>query len=71
MSDIRIMFGTGKSIILSGSGRNKKTGCRVGFQTKIGDIQKDIWVKLAEQLIQRTGEENILERLIEYVKDLA
>ena len=70
-SDIRVMFGTGKSIILSGSGRNKKVGCRIGFQTKIGDIQKDVWVKLAEQLIQQAGEENILERLIEYVKNLA
>jgi len=70
-SDIRVMHGTGRSTLLSGSGKNKKFAYRIGYQTKIGDIQKDVWIKLAEQLIQQAGEENILKRLIAYVKVLA
>ena len=68
-SDIRVMTNTfsGKSI---GERRNKKFIPRLGVLTKIGDIEVDVWCGLAEELIIRAGEEELLENLILYVKNL-
>ena len=66
-SDIRIMFGTGRSIA-SGSGREKTHSYRIGCQTQIGDVKADVWIKLAELLIIQAGEEDTLTRLIEYMR---
>ena len=44
--DLHAHFSTGQSILLSGSGRDKKYGYRNGIQTDLGDIRNDsgsIW----------------------------
>lgn len=69
-SDIRIMYGTGRSTLVSGSGRDKVYKYRLGYQTKIGNIKGDIWMILAEQLIKHAGEEDIFARMLKYTKTI-
>lgn len=64
--DIRDMYGVFRSES-TGYGRNKTYTTRSGVQTKIGNIRTDIWCLLAEQLIERAGEEDIQNRLVEFV----
>ena len=40
--DLHAHFSTGQSILLSGSGRDKKYGYRNGIQTDLGDIRNDV-----------------------------
>lgn len=49
--DLHAHFSTGQSILLSGSGRDKKYGYRNGIQTDLGDIRNDVWRDLVRELI--------------------
>lgn len=64
-ADIRCLTGTFR-IKSTGSGREKKCSSRNGVQTPSGDIEVHIWSKLAELLIQREQEEDLLSALIEW-----
>lgn len=52
--DLHAHFSTGQSILLSGSGRDKKYGYRNGIQTDLGDIRNDVWRDLVRELIVRS-----------------
>ena len=54
--DLHAHFSTGQSILLSGSGRDKKYGYRNGIQTDLGDIRNDVWRDLVRELIVRSHE---------------
>lgn len=41
--DLRCHFGTGRSYVISGTGRDRKTGYRTGVQTDVGDIEVSEW----------------------------
>lgn len=56
--DLHAHFSTGQSILLSGSGRDKKYGYRNGIQTDLGDIRNDVWRDLVRELIVRSHEED-------------
>lgn len=47
--DLHAHFSTGQSILLSGSGRDKKYGYRNGIQTDLGDIRNDVWCDLVRE----------------------
>lgn len=60
---------TGQSILLSGSGRDKKYGYRNGIQTDLGDIRNDVWRDLVRELIVRSHEEDLFDKLLEWEKE--
>ena len=62
-SDLRCHFGTGRSYIKSGSGRNRVLGYRYGVMTDIGDIEYSQWVILVLELIKRSNEMELLDAL--------
>ena len=64
-ADLHVLYGTGHSYS-TGYGREKTTRFVAGFLTKIGDIEKDEWFRLAEALVVR---ENGEAELQEYIKD--
>lgn len=61
--DLHAHFSTGQSILLSGSGRDKKYGYRNGIQTDLGDIRNDVWLDLVRELIVRSHEEDLFDKL--------
>ena len=67
--DLHAHFSTGQSILLSGSGRDKKYGYRNGIQTDLGDIRKDVWLDLVRALIVRSHEEDLFDKLLEWDKE--
>lgn len=67
-ADLRAHFSTGQSILLSGSGRDKKYGYRNGIQTDLGDIRNDVWRELVRELIVRSHEEELYDKLLEWEK---
>lgn len=68
-SDLRCHFETGRSILISGSGRDKRFGYRSGIETDIGDIEISVWREAVSQLIDRDGERPIYQALLSYVAD--
>ena len=58
-----------QSILLSGSGRDKKYGYRNGIQTDLGDIRNDVWRDLVRELIVRSHEEDLFDKLLEWEKE--
>ena len=65
---IRWKYGTG--IDESTGKRDKKVfKYRNGVMTEIGDVELSIWCKLAEGLIEREGEKDLLLKLIKYLKE--
>lgn len=67
-ADLQAHFGTGRSILLSGSGRDKKYSYRNGIQTDLGDIRDDVWRELVRELIIRCHEEELFEKLLAWEK---
>lgn len=52
MEDLKVLRGSGKSYA-TGSGENRRVIYRNGMQTRIGDLEKDVWAAVAEQVIER------------------
>ena len=67
--DLHAHFSTGQSILLSGSGRDKKYGYRNGIQTDLGDMRNDVWRDLVRELIVRSHEEDLFDKLLEWEKE--
>jgi len=74
--DIRWQYGTFHPAS-TGSGRDKKYSSWRGVQTNLGEIEKGVWYQAAEALIQKAGEQKLLEALTDwesrhnYAKDSA
>ena len=68
---IRIHFGTGRSILVSGTGRDKKYTYRSGCMTDIGDILDADWFALARFIIERDGKQDLYNGLVEYASGCA
>ena len=49
-----------------GAGRDKKHSCWRGVQTRLGEPEKKLWYQLVESLIQKAGEQALLDALIEW-----
>ena len=66
-ADLRVHFGTGRAILVSGTGRDKVYRYRHGIMTDLGDLKTDEWAELAKTLIQRTGEQEMYAHLLEWL----
>lgn len=61
----------------TGAGRDKQYSAWIGVQTSLGEIEKGVWYQAAEALIQKAGEQKLLEALTDwesrhnYAKDSA
>lgn len=64
IEDIRFMYGTGRAIYISGTGRDKVYDYRNGCMTKIGDIEEGEWLSLMRFLIERDGEQELFKQLL-------
>ena len=64
IEDVRFMYGTGRAIYISGTGRDKVYDYRNGCMTKIGDIEEGEWISLMKFLIARDGEQDLFKQLI-------
>ena len=64
IEDIRFMYGTGRAIYISGTGRDKVYDYRNGCMTKIGDIEEGEWLALMKFLIERDGEQELFKQLL-------
>lgn len=67
--DLRVHFFTGRSILLSGSGRDKKYTYRSGVMTDVGDIELSRWREIVHSLIDKAHEQKLHEQLLKWVKD--
>ena len=67
--DLRVPYRTGRAVRLSGPGRDKEYTYRVGVQTDLGDIELPIWQEAMQRLIHASGEDELQQALLAYVKD--
>lgn len=65
VADIRWQHGTFRTFS-SGSGRDKKYWSRSGVQTSIGDVQEELWYRIAEHVAKRDGEGWLVDALVEW-----
>lgn len=70
-NQLRVHYRTGSAIHISGTGRDKKYSYRKGCMTDIGDILEDDWFALARFIIERDGEQDLYDGLVEYAKSCA
>ena len=64
IEDIRFMYGTGRAIHISGTGRDKLYDYRNGCMTKLGDIEESEWLALMKFLIERDGDQELFKQLL-------
>ena len=69
IEDVRFMYGTGRAIYISGTGRDKVYDYRNGCMTKIGDIEEGEWLSLMRFLIERDGELELFKQLLAWEKE--
>lgn len=62
-SDLRVHYGTGWAVHISGTGRNKKFRYRHGMMTDLGDLEIYEWKSLLNALIEHHGEQEIQQQL--------
>ena len=67
--NLRVHYFTGRSILLSGTGRDKKYSYRSGVMTDVGDIELSRWRELVHSLIEKAQEQALHEQLLKWVKD--
>ena len=70
-NQLRIHYGTGRALHISGTGRDRKYTYRIGCMTDIGDIPIDDWNALARYIIERDNEQSLYDGLVEYAKSCA
>lgn len=67
--DLRMHYHTGRSYLISGTGRDRKYGYRHGVKCNLGDLEESDWIQKVKELIQRSGEEQLYEQLLEWSRE--
>lgn len=67
-SDLCVHFRTGRSYVISGTGKDRKYGYRIGVKCDAGDLEISEWRREVRALIERAGEEQLFEQLHEFMK---
>ena len=67
--DLRVHFGTGRAYTISGKGRDRVMGYRVGKQCNLGDIETGEWMKMVRELIVQKGEQELHQQLLTHMKE--
>ena len=65
--NLRYLYGTGRSYVISGSGKYRKMGYRMGVQTELGDLEESEWQQLMRALIEKAGEQELHLQLLQWV----
>ena len=60
-------YGTGRGILIGGSGRDKKYRYRIGIATDLGDIEESVWCELVEILVVKENDQSLLDNLREWL----
>lgn len=68
-ADIRVHHYTGQAFIKSGQGRDAVYGYRHGLKTNVGDLDPAVWLEAANSIIEREGETELLQYLIEWEQE--
>lgn len=63
---LRVHYYTGRSYLIRSEYRHKVYGLRQGMMTDLGDLDPDEWKRLAQQLIQDSGEEQLQANLMQW-----
>lgn len=66
---LRCRFQTGRSYVVSGTGRNRIYGYRNGVMCQLGDIERSEWIEMVKDMIRRSGEQKLYEQLLQHLKD--
>lgn len=64
--DLRFRYRTGRSYLISGSGRSKSHGYRHGVMCALGDLEQSEWIRLMHELIAQVGEKQLYEQLLQW-----
>lgn len=67
LEDLDIQYHTGRAIV-SGTGRDRKVSYRTGYACTIGDVKDTVWIKLAEETVERILSADFLERTEAFVR---
>ena len=67
--DLRVHFGTGRAYTISGKGRDRVMGYRVGKRCNLGDIETGAWMKMVRELIVQKGEQELHQQLLTHMKE--
>lgn len=67
-SELKWHYMTGRSYVVSGTGRNRVMGYRRGVMCDLGDLELSDWKKRVLDLIEQSGEMELYQKLIAYVK---
>ena len=68
-ADLRVHYGTARSYLISGSGRNRVTGYRNGVMTNLGDLTLSEWTQKIQTLIAEHQEETLQENLLQWLRE--
>lgn len=67
--DLRVHYGTGRSYTISGEGRNRVLGYRVGKKCNAGDIEVSEWCTLVKDAIEKAGEKDLYSQLHAFMSE--
>ena len=67
--NLRVHFGTGRAYTISGKGRDRVMGYRIGKQCNLGDIEVSEWMKMVRALITEKGEQELHQQLLTHMKE--
>ena len=67
--DLRVHFGTGRAYTVSGKGKDRVTGYRIGKKCNLGDIEVSEWIQMVRGLIEKTGEQELHQQLLTHMKE--
>lgn len=67
--DLCCHYGTGRSFLISKTGKHKTMGYRQGIMCKLGDIEQSEWMQLVRDLISRSGEDGLYEMLYAWLQE--
>lgn len=68
-ADLHCHFQTGRSYVISGTGRNRVYGYRTGVQCNLGDIERGDWIQMVKDVIHQSGEQELYDQLLQHLKD--
>ncbi len=68
-ANLRAHYGTFRSFVIRGEGRDRVYGSRVGVMTNLGDLEQKEWMQLARKLIRESGETQLQAELLEWIPE--
>lgn len=67
-SELQWHYMTGRSYVVSGTGRNRVMGYRHGVMCDLGDLELSDWKQNVLDLIEQSDEMELYQRLVAHVK---